>query len=183
MQVGRAIRTATSFYGTRYVISSLDQRTLGLDTRLNVTFSPTMTLELYMQPFFAAGKYYDFKEYVGAAVARDAASYGRDRGTIDGDARHDGHESRRTRSIRTVPGPRQPFTIDNPDFSAAVAARERGVSLGVPAGIGAVRRVDAVAARLTRRSAISHSTAIATALFAARPDNIFLVKASWWLTR
>ncbi len=44
---------ATGFYGRRYVLSVLTQKTLSLDTRLNVTFSPTATLELYAQPFIA----------------------------------------------------------------------------------------------------------------------------------
>ena len=74
--------TAKAFYGTRYVISTLKQRTLGLDTRLNVTFSPTMSLELYMQPFFAAAHFYDYKEYV-APRTDVTATYGKDRGTID----------------------------------------------------------------------------------------------------
>lgn len=36
--------TNTAFYGRRYVLSSLTQKTLSLDTRLNVTFTPNATL-------------------------------------------------------------------------------------------------------------------------------------------
>ena len=124
----------------------MKQRTLGLDTRLSVTFSPTMTLELYMQPFFAAAHYYDFKEYV-APRTDVTATYGRDRGTIT--------------ATRDTTGRIASYTIDpdgtgpaaavhrfrNPRLQRAVVARERGVPMGVPAGISAVRRVDAVAAR------------------------------------
>jgi hypothetical protein len=47
---------AHAFFGNRYVMADLQQRTLGLDTRASVTFSPAMTLEVYVQPFFAAGQ-------------------------------------------------------------------------------------------------------------------------------
>ena len=69
--------TATAFYGTRYVMSSLDQRTLGLDTRVSVTFSPTMTLELYVQPFFAAGRLLRLQGVRRAAQRRQLRVYGR----------------------------------------------------------------------------------------------------------
>ncbi len=45
-----------AFGGTRCMLSGLKQSTLGLDTRLSVTFSPAMTFELYAQPFIASGK-------------------------------------------------------------------------------------------------------------------------------
>ena len=62
---------------------------VGLDTRLSVTFSPTMTLELYAQPFFASGHYYSFEEY--AALRTSALRvYGRDMGTISSTRAADG---------------------------------------------------------------------------------------------
>ena len=68
--------TATAFYGIRYVVAALDSRTLGLDTRLSWTFSPQMTLELYMQPFLGAAHYSDFKEYVAPRSASLLAAHG-----------------------------------------------------------------------------------------------------------
>jgi hypothetical protein len=108
--------TATAFYGTRYVMSRLDQRTLGLDTRLNVTFSPSMTLELYAQPFFASGHHSQFKEYVAPRSAR-LAVYGRDRGTIVATPGADGIISSYTIDADGPVGPSQPFTVVNPDFT------------------------------------------------------------------
>ena len=35
-----------------------------MGTRLNWTFSPTLTLELFAQPFVATGDYRDYKEFV-----------------------------------------------------------------------------------------------------------------------
>jgi len=55
--------TASAMYGRRYVFGQLRQRTLELDTRLNVTFSPTLTLELFLQPLIASAGYSKFHEY------------------------------------------------------------------------------------------------------------------------
>jgi hypothetical protein len=54
---------ATTFYGKRYVFSDRIQRTLAMDTRLDVTFTPNLTLQLYAQPFIASGEYSRFKEF------------------------------------------------------------------------------------------------------------------------
>src|SRR6185369_6914793 len=35
--------TATAFYGSRYIMSDLLQKTVGFDTRMNITFTPTLT--------------------------------------------------------------------------------------------------------------------------------------------
>ena len=73
--------TNTAFAGNRYVFSSLVQKTLSMDTRLAVTFTPNSSLELYAQPFIASGDYSDFKEFDAPRQLRKSV-YGRDRGTI-----------------------------------------------------------------------------------------------------
>jgi hypothetical protein len=172
--------TATAFYGRRYVMSTLKQRTLGLDTRLNVTFSPTMTLELYMQPFFASGHYYDFKEY-NAPRTSATSVYGRDRGTIS--SATDGHGMITTYTIDPDgTGAAAPFTIGNPDFSEQ--------SLRGNAVFRWEYRPGSVLYVAWTQSRLADSAfgdlefgRDRAALLATRPDNILLVKASWWLPR
>ena len=53
--------TATSFYGKRYIFSFIKTRTLSLDTRVNWTFNPNLTLQLFAQPFIASGAYSSFR--------------------------------------------------------------------------------------------------------------------------
>ena len=53
---------ATNTYGRRYVLATLTQNTLSLDTRMDVTLSPTLSFVMYVQPFVSAGSYGDFKE-------------------------------------------------------------------------------------------------------------------------
>ena len=172
--------TATSFYGNRYVMAVLDQPVLGLDTRASVTFTPAMTLEVYVQPFFAAGRYHNFEEYV-APRTKDVAVYGRDRGTIG--AIHDASGVVTQYAIDPDgSGPAAPFTIDNPDFSQrslrgnAVFRWEYRPGSVLYVAWTQSRVSDAAFGDLNFQRDRS-------ALFATRPDNVFLVKASWWLPR
>jgi hypothetical protein len=161
-------------------MASIDQRILGLDTRASVTFTPNMTLEVYVQPFFAAARYHDFKEYV-TPRSTDVAVYGRDRGTIT--------ETRDTKGViesYTIDpdglGPSRAFTLDNPNFSQqslrgnAVFRWEYRPGSVLYLAWTQSRAADAPFGDLSfnrdRR-----------ALLGARPDNIFLVKASWWMPR
>ncbi|HEX8393097.1 MAG TPA: DUF5916 domain-containing protein [Longimicrobium sp.] len=55
---------ATNFMGQRAVFAELNQHVVSMNTRVNWTFSPTLTLELFAQPFIATGQYSDYKEFV-----------------------------------------------------------------------------------------------------------------------
>ncbi len=73
--------TAAAFYGHRYVFSHLDEKELAMETRVNVTFTPDLSFELFLQPLIASGRFYDFEEY--AAPRREKKLvYGQDIGTI-----------------------------------------------------------------------------------------------------
>ncbi|MEP6590651.1 MAG: DUF5916 domain-containing protein [Gemmatimonadota bacterium] len=47
---------------THYTFAHLDQKTLGMTWRLNYTFTPTATLQLYANPFISKGTYTDVQE-------------------------------------------------------------------------------------------------------------------------
>ena len=53
--------SATATYGTRYVFARLRQTELSAGVRLNWTYSPALSLQLYAQPLISAGKYDRFK--------------------------------------------------------------------------------------------------------------------------
>jgi hypothetical protein len=110
--------TATAMYGTRYVFANLRQKMLAMDTRLAVTFTPTLTLELYLQPLVASGAYTAFHEFDRPrSLAR--STYGVDRGTIDTTFSATG--PRRITGYVIYPdgrgGPAAPVSLDNPDFN------------------------------------------------------------------
>jgi hypothetical protein len=170
--------TATPFFGTRYVMSSIHQQTLGLDTRVSWTFTPTMTFELYAQPFFAAAHYFDFKEYA-APRTTELRVYGRDAGTISHTTDANGVVSKYTIDPDGT-GPAAPFTIANPDLSDASLRGNAVFRWEYRPG-----SVLYVAWTHTRASdnifgnlALRRDT---DALLGVRPDNVLLIKANWWL--
>jgi hypothetical protein len=172
--------TAASFYGSRYVMAVLDQPSLGLDTRASFTFTPTMTLEVYVQPFFAAGRYSSFEEYV-APRSNKVAVYGRDFGTIAAVRDTMGRVTQYTVDPDGA-GPAKQFTFDNPNFSqqslrgnAVFRWEYRPGSVLYLAWTQSRAAGDAFGDLEFQRDR--------SALLRTKPDNIFLVKASWWIPR
>ncbi|MBC7844721.1 MAG: carbohydrate binding family 9 domain-containing protein [Gemmatimonadaceae bacterium] len=100
----------SDFARVRYAFADVTQREARFDTRLDWTFSPWLSLQLFLQPFASSGRFTRFKEFTTAGRF-DFAEYGVDRGTVTplgGGA------------IRVDPdgaGPAAPFTIGNQDFS------------------------------------------------------------------
>jgi Domain of unknown function (DUF5916) len=73
--------SATDTYGARYVFGRLHQTTFSLNTRVDWTFTPTLSLQLFAQPFVAAGDFRDFREFTTPGRS-EYAVYGQDRGTV-----------------------------------------------------------------------------------------------------
>jgi hypothetical protein len=59
--VGVPQATAGSPQSTYYLFGRIDQTTIAMNTRTNVTFNPRLTLELFAQPFVSAVDYSEFK--------------------------------------------------------------------------------------------------------------------------
>lgn len=105
--------TADAFFGRRYVFAELNQKSLSMTTRLNVTFTPTMSLELFVQPLFSANDFSSFKEFDQPRQLAKSI-YGVDVGTI----REEGEGF--DKNIFIDPdgdGPAEEFSIANPTFN------------------------------------------------------------------
>ena len=50
--------------GQRYVFGRIDQKTVAITTRFNYTMTPTLSLQMYAEPFVSAGEYSNYKELV-----------------------------------------------------------------------------------------------------------------------
>lgn len=103
--------TAVNTYNTRYVFAEIKQNTLSASIRLNWTFTPTLSLQLFMQPFFAIGDYFDFKELAKPRTLL-YNKFGSNGSTIS----YNENES----SYTVDPdgdGPTNKFTFGNPDFN------------------------------------------------------------------
>jgi hypothetical protein len=62
-------------FGRRYVFAHIDRSTYSTEFRLNYTFKPDLTLDLYAEPFAASGRYDHFGE-LAAARSRALLRYG-----------------------------------------------------------------------------------------------------------
>ena len=106
------VETASADGDTSYVTGRLAQTTTALTARLNLTFTPTLSLQLYAQPFLSAGKYGRLGEVrrPGARALEQRVS------TFAASAVSpvEGNELR----IDRGPG-RAPITLDDPNFTVA----------------------------------------------------------------
>jgi hypothetical protein len=55
---------------THYTFARLDQSTVSLTARVNYTFTPNVTLQLYAQPFVSTGTYGDWRELASPRAGR-----------------------------------------------------------------------------------------------------------------
>jgi hypothetical protein len=169
----RVDETATHTFGRRYVFSDLRQTTLSLDTRLNLTLTPDLSLQIFAQPFVASGDFGAPAEFAAPGEYRFEV-YGRDRGEVD----------RTENGVRVYPegrtGAAAPFVVADRDFnvrslrgnavmrwewrpgSTLFVAWQQQRSDFEPVGDFRFRRDQA-------------------ALWAAQPDNVLVVKLNYWL--
>lgn len=102
---------ATETYKNRYVFGRIKQNTISANIRLNWTFSPTLSLQLFMQPFIAVGSYNEFKE-LAAPRSNRFNKYGESGSTINYD-----NNSGEYTVDPDGNGAANPFVFSNPDFN------------------------------------------------------------------
>jgi hypothetical protein len=90
---------------------------LGSDIRIDWTFTPKLTLQAYLQPFIAVGRYDAFKE-LAAPKAFSYNIYGADSGGGSGSTiGYDAESGLYTVDPDGAAGAAQPFAFGNPDFN------------------------------------------------------------------
>lgn len=93
------------------MFAELDQKTLSANIRLNWTFTPTISLQLYVQPLLAVGNYREFKE-LDRAASMDYNVFGENESQIS-----QVPEYNRYRVDPDGSGPASAFEFRNPDFN------------------------------------------------------------------
>jgi len=172
--------TATAFYGHRYVFAYLRAETWSLDTRINWTFTPNLTLQLYAQPYFSSGDYASFREFA-APRALTKVIYGKDAGTIV-----------RTPATATSgatytvdpdgAGPAKPFSFGDPNFAYRSLIGNAVLRWEYRPG-STVFFVWTQTRSGTNDVGNFDFTRDRTALLSDRPTNIFQIKVNYWLGR
>ena len=170
------------FAGTRYVFGRIHQKTLSMDTRANVTFTPNLTLEMFAQPFLASGKYTSFKEFA-EVKSRHMNFFGRDNGSTVATNR-----DAQTGAITgyTIdpdgPGPAAPFTFSNPDFNLR-ALRGTGVLRWEYRPGSTLYFVWTQERDGSDQFGDFNFGRDRSLLFRDRPTNIFQIKGTYWIGR
>jgi hypothetical protein len=102
---------AINTYNTRYVFGRILQKTLSANIRLNWTFTPTLSLQVFLQPLLAVGDYNEFKELAMPGTSSFNV-YGNGESTILYDAENDEYSVDPDGN-----GPAESFTFENPNFN------------------------------------------------------------------
>jgi len=160
--------TAVRTFGRRYVFAELRQREIGLAANLDITFTPGLTLELYARPFLGSGRYgrprelvaprtFEFRDYDDAQI-------------VDGEWAIDPDGS----------GPAARFSVEQEDFtfrslhgSAVMRWEWRAGSTLFLVWQQEREEEDRIGNLRLRRDL--------RRLGNTRPENVFVVKLSYWL--
>src|SRR6266480_4689906 len=174
---------APQFAGTRYVFGRLEQKTFSMDTRVNMTFTPNLTLEMFAQPFLASGKYTSFKEFA-EVKSRHMYFFGRDNGSTvvrNTDAQN-GATTGYTIDPDGAAGIAPPFTFDNPDFNLR-ALRGTGVLRWEYRPGSTLYFVWTQERNGFDQFGDFNFSRDRSALFRDRPTNVFQIKGTYWIGR
>jgi len=164
--------TATRFMAQRVVFAQLFQNTVSMDTRFNVTFSPTLTLELFLQPLIANGDYSRYREFAGTRTTRKLV-YGVDVGTVIPTAAGDTIDP-------DGAGPAQKFFVRNRDFTFRSLRGNTVLRWEYRPG-STLFVVWTRSSQIPDRSDANIHGSDVGDLFQGPSANIFLVKVNYWL--
>ena len=160
---------AKKTYGKRYVFARLHQQTISANIRVNWTFTPQLSLQLFAQPLISSGNYSDFKS-LNKPKSYDFTIFGQKGSTFDSKtytADPDGN------------GPARAINLSNPNFNYKSLRGDAVLRWQYRPGstiyfVWTQSRQDV---QNVGQFDIGRSF---TNLFNTHPNNIFLVKFSYW---
>jgi len=169
---------ATETYGRRYVFSHLDQTTFSANIRADWILSPKLSYQVYLQPLIASGSYNDFK-FLEQPSSYNFTIYGENGSTIEQTTNPNGEIT----SYALDPdgeGPAEPKTIGNPNFNYVSLRGNAVLRWEYMAGstlylVWTQSRED-----VTPTGEFEFGSSFSN-LMNVKPDNIFMVKITYWL--
>ena len=167
--------TATETFGARYVFGTLDQDEVTIPLRMDLAFSPQLSLQVYAQVLLSSGAYPEISQ-LAAPRTFDFPVYGRDIGTIvrgpEGNYVIDPDAG----------GPAAPFVLSNPDFN--VKSLRVNAVLRWEFRLGSTLYVAWTQRRQNEANPGDFNFGGDTAdLFRTPSDDVFVVKLAWWFGR
>jgi len=178
--------TATGTLGARYVFAELIEHQVSATLHVNATFSPTLSFQLYAQPFTFTGAYRGFKE-LQARKTFAFNTYGRDNGSTvtPGDPAVCGGAGPAQCSgvDPDGPGPAPEFALYNPDF------RTRSLSVKAvwrweyrPGSTIFFAWTHSRSGYFPYDATFDVARDLGRELLHDRPTNVLLVKFNYWLS-
>ncbi|HUF66419.1 MAG TPA: DUF5916 domain-containing protein, partial [Gemmatimonadaceae bacterium] len=165
--------TATHSHAARYVFAELEQTTLSLETRLDITFTPDLSLQVYAQPFIATAEFGAPAE-LSRPGAYEFHIYGVDIGDTE-----------------AVPGGTRVYPQGRSGEAAAFTVPDRDFTLRSLRGNAVLRWEYRPGSTIFMAWQQERSSSLDTgvldferdrsALFATRSDNVFVLKVNYWL--
>lgn len=167
---------ATTTFGRRYVAADFHQQTLSANIRLNWIFSPHLSLQMFVQPLISSGEYSRYKR-LARSSSFDYEPFGMGQSTVIERSNADGTLEYDVDGDGAGPAPT--YTFGNPDFNfrsirgnAVLRWEYRPGSTLYLVWTQSRSDYEPVGEFQFRRSLDRLST--------AKPDNIFLLKFTYW---
>ncbi|HEX5725909.1 MAG TPA: DUF5916 domain-containing protein [Longimicrobiaceae bacterium] len=172
---------AASTFGRRFVFANVDQTTVSMVTRVDWTFTPTLSLQVYAEPFLAVGDFWGYKE-LERRNSFDFLTYGEDGSTIA--ERSDGVSY--TVDPDGPTGPAEPFVVGEfpgqRDFTFQSLRGSAVLRWEYRPGSTLFLVWQQDRAREDETGELEFGDDVRD-IFSPRARNVFLIKATYWLNR
>ncbi len=163
--------TAPATYGRRYVFGTLRYNELSLVTRVDWTFSPRLSLQMFVQPLVATGAYSDFRS-LSRPKSREFDRFALSDGTLVYE--NGGYTAR--------PAPGSSVRIGDPDFHERSLLGNAVVRWEYRPGSALFLVWQQRRSGEGPRGDFQAGRDVA-GIFRTAPENIFAVKATYWIGR
>jgi hypothetical protein len=163
--------TATDTYGQRYVFGALRYNELGLVTRVDWTFSPALSVQMFVQPLVADGRFSDFKSLRAPRTFE-----------FDRFRESDGTLTRDASGYVAHPTPGTSIAIGNPDFSTLTLVGNAVMRWEFRPGSALFVVWQQRRNGDDRRPGFVVSRDVGE-IFRQAPENVFAIKATYWIGR
>ena len=170
------VTTAGPSGNPAYVFGRLEQKTLGITFRLNFTVNPELSIEYYGQPFISAGMYDQFKR----VTQPDAAHY-MDRYHLFSGEELSYDPVSYTYTVTEKTGTELPYTFGDPNFNFRQFRSNLVIRWEYHPG-STLYLVWSQGRTSTGSGGIFSYENDTRELFGTVPNNVFLVKLSYWFS-
>ncbi len=169
--------TANLTYGRRYVFGTMDQTEISGNIRLDWIVTPTLSLQLYLQPLISSGRYTDIKQ-LDRERSFDFTNYGKKGSSINKITSSHGSVSYQLDADGSGPSPL--YKVGNPDYSYTSLRGNAVLRWEYMPGSTIYLVWTQSRAGFENNGDFEFGRSFDN-LLTSRPDNIFMIKVNYWI--